>query len=371
MKKKLFASIFLLVMTCLSTGTVFASNSISSEIELRTSKVLVELFRDISEPTSNKVNSVKTVYDFDGNEYKVVEGAPQGYLIFSVNSGVVVEHSYSSISPYFNTNGKLFYGGPNFYYSQKDNYLNHTIIDENHNIEQIDNFKLSSRNLNEMLFQMKDTVILDYINKGIKTPEQLTDQSRATGTVDNPGFYENLDSFGGMSGGVCGFIGLNMLIGYHDKYKNESGEDIMDDIYWTDTNKTGLKSNNESLSKYLYDLDPKDGTTSVHIHNVMQQYSNERNLTYDHTSRYKPFYTIATITNAIDRNTPVEVFGSLGNPSSKGGINHAVVVYKYKTYKNFLGIVYKADYTVHFGWSGYNSVVITGTIGSIYFFENQ
>lgn len=77
-------------MTCLSTGTVFASNSISSEIELRTSKVLVELFRDISEPTSNKVNSVKTVYDFDGNEYKVVEGAPQGYLIFSVNSGVVV-----------------------------------------------------------------------------------------------------------------------------------------------------------------------------------------------------------------------------------------------------------------------------------------
>lgn len=48
MKKKLFASILLLVMTCLSTGTVFASNSISSEIELRTSKVLVELFRDIS-----------------------------------------------------------------------------------------------------------------------------------------------------------------------------------------------------------------------------------------------------------------------------------------------------------------------------------
>ncbi|NCC55956.1 MAG: hypothetical protein EOM11_10865, partial [Erysipelotrichia bacterium] len=77
-------------------------------------------------------------------------------------------------------------------------------------------------------------------------------------------------------------------------------------------NKTGL------LYEYLYDLDPKDGTTSVHIHNVMQQYSNERNLTYDHTSRYKPFYTIATITNAIDRNTPVEVFGSLGNPSSKG-----------------------------------------------------
>jgi len=371
MKKKILISVVLFVMICLFSGKVFASDIASNNIELRTNTLLIELFDDISKSTSKKVSNIKTAFDFDGNEYKVVEGSPHGYLIFSVNTGVVVEYSSNSISPFYKLKGELYYGGPTFYYTQMDNYINHTIIQENHHINQLDNFKISSRVLNDALYQMKDTVILDYINQGIKRSDQIMDKSSSTGTVENPEFYENLDNFGAMSGDVCGFIGLNMLIAYHDKYKNESGEDIMDDIFWTDTTKTGLNSGNESLSKYLYDLDPKDGTTSVHIHNVMQQYSSERNLSYNHTSRYKPFYTIATVTNAIDRNTPVEVFGSLDSPSSKGDVNHAVVVYGYKTYKNFLGIVYKADYTAHFGWSGYNSVVITGIIGSIYFFENE
>ncbi|CDR30785.1 hypothetical protein Aocu_07120 [Acholeplasma oculi] len=44
----------------------------------------------------------------------------------------------------------------------------------------------------------------------------------------------------------------------------------------------GLKNYSNSLSLYLYNLNPKNGTISVDIHETMLRYSAERGLSFQH-----------------------------------------------------------------------------------------
>lgn len=371
MKKK-----FLLVLIVVVLGlfiikpTLTYSSSLieNANQEKRTYQIFNLKLEQVKGESNLTIDKVKKAYDFAGNTYQIIECLPIGYMIYSVETGVFVEYSISSFSPYYNYYDNLYYGGPTYYYYFSNNTLYHTIINEKHSNLDMIGFSNSSREFHDELTKKKDEAVLEYIKEG-KEINNITPEATWERSVYYPSFFKNLDPFGDMDGDNCGFIALNMMIAYHDKYKNKTDEDIMDDKYWYNPEKTALKSFEDSLSQYLYDLDPKDGTTSVHIHNVMKKYSEERNLSYDHTSRYKPFYTIETVMNAIDRNTPVEAFGNLGNPLGSGSVSHAVVIYKYRSKINFLGIAYDADYTCHFGWYGYNEVVLTGTIGSIYFFE--
>ena len=139
----------------------------------------------------------------------------------------------------------------------------------------------------------------------------------------------------------------------------------MDDIYWTDSTKTQLKGENESFTKYLYDLDPKSTTTSVHINSVSKQYLEQKGITgIDHTNRIWGLFTKNTIRDILDNGYPVEIFGSLEDPPNypygegkKAG--HAVVAYQYSG----------DDFVCHYGWNTYTEVTIVGIFGSIYAME--
>lgn len=371
MMKKLLLVAFILILGLLTVtpNMVHSSNLLEVDsLEKRTYEVFNDKLNQIKGDSDIFISNVKTAVDFAGNTYNIIECNPIGYMIYSVETGIFVEYSIYSSSPYYDRFDNLFYGGPTFYYYFSDKLLQHTILDEMFFENDMEIFTSSSKDLHEELSNKKDDLILEYIKTGKKN-NNITPQATYVGVVNDAGFFRNLNRFGDVDGNLCGYIGLNMMIAYHDKYKNKASEDIMDDVYWYNQERTALKNYGESLSQYLYNLDPKSGTTSSDIHNVMKKYCGERNLSYSHTSRAKPFYTIETVTNAIDRNTPVEAFGDLGNPASSGTISHAVVIYKYESKVNFLGIAYDADYTCHFGWYGYNEVVITGLITSIYFFE--
>ena len=156
----------------------------------------------------------------------------------------------------------------------------HTVLDS----EKLDTSYLpalseNSRLLHQKLLSQKNTALLEYIDTGVSM--KATRAATITNKyIKNPDYYRKLEAFGQWDGddrcpdGCCGFTGLNMLISYHDKYKNDN---IMDDNYWVDnSNKTKMKAGKYSLTKHLFELAPKATTTSMHNHSVMKLYLKER-----------------------------------------------------------------------------------------------
>lgn len=320
------------------------------------------------------IRNIKNVQDFSGHKYIVVECSPSGYMIYSPDSGVFVEVSPSAPSPYEGIFGKnLYYAGPTAYYELINNVYVHTITDEKISMEDRVPLIDISNNMAVSLENVKDVALLDYVQNG----EEIAYQSSrnvikpaSTGglSADKINWFKGLTECGYVSGlspdGVCGFIGLGMLYAFFDKFVDNK---FMDDTYWKNSGKTLLKGGNESFSAYLYHLDPKDTTTSMHIHSVSKKYLSQKGISnIDHTSRYYPAFTDGTVTGIIDDGYPVEVFGMFVSPSSQKTIAHAVVAYKYTNY-----VVTPMELTCHFGYNNYSEVILTGVMGSIYAMEKK
>lgn len=300
---------------------------------------------------------VKTAKDFVDNEYIIGE-TNNGYFVYSKEVDSLLEYSLKAKSPYAEYNKDIIYGGPGAYFVKEgtnylsilegevyeDNKILHTSAIANKEVEIIENYTLVSTSSLPLVFEWK---------------------------VNHPEFFrdECYTYCGYISGGYCGFIGLGMLIGYADKYKNDG---IMDNKYYQDPSaKTGLKNGSESISKLLYDSNPKDSTTSMHIKTVMKDYAKSRNISISYTSRWTPFFTVTTISDALKNDTPVELFGTFKyeiNDTTKSTGNHAIVAYEMGYVPSMGSSTY--GYKCHLGWSNYGEVVITSyTLGSIFFFN--
>ena len=314
------------------------------------------------------ITRIITVQDFSNEKYTVIECVPRGYIIYHPNSVVFVESSPSAISPYINLTGdNLYYGGPTEYYIENDGIYYHTVIDEViDNQTDINNMKLYSQKIKSELNSHKNIALLDYvINKdaaAYATMSKSNTYAVESGlSLNEINWFKNLNQCGyySVGDGLCGFVALNILYSFFDKFKDDN---FMDDKYWVDSTKTLLKNNENSFTKYLYDLDPKSSTTSMHIHNVSKKYLNEKGITnIKHTSRYWGFFTKKTIKNLINDGYPVILFGNLEDPpgytGKKGG--HAVVAYQYS----------ENEFVCHYGWNNCTEVTIVGTLGSIYAME--
>ena len=376
MKRTIAVLVLVAVFSLLFGVNVSGYSSSLYDEKIKEERLVLIINEKIKQDTDETkiIMDIKSIYDFAGNEYKAIELSPIGYMIYSVETGIFVERSMSSPSPYLNQYNDLYYGGPTFYYALDADKLNHTVVEEKLAAEDMKSYKDSSIELHNTLVSKKDTAVLEYINTGninqYNQQNNISPQATVRGVIYNTNYFRNLYFFGYTDGGKCGYIALNMMIGYHDKHKNIGTDDIMDDIYWLDTKKTCLKSNEESLSEYLYSLKPYNGTNANDLERIMKEYEKTRNLTFSHTSRIKPFYTIGTVMSAIDYDRPVAAVGELNAPDGSGKVAHVVVIYIYVAKINFLGIIYDADYTVHFGWLGFNDIVLSGFIANIYFFDN-
>lgn len=114
------------------------------------------------------ISGVKELYSFAGELYYVIECTPIGYFIFHPASGVVVESSPSSFSPYIKySEGDMYYGGPTEYYIKSGTKYIHTVIDEEITLEiDVERMKLTSLKIVELLEQDKDVALLDYLATG-------------------------------------------------------------------------------------------------------------------------------------------------------------------------------------------------------------
>src|SRR5690554_2160525 len=154
---------------------------------------LEETFKEKMENPKHEVSKMKVAYDFDDNAYIIVEGIVNGYMIYSVNSAVIVEFSSKSLSPFSKYDKNLFYGGPTFYYVLDDELLKHTILENEFFDENIPEFIQSSKELNDLLCNQKNEDVLAHINEGSQLEKNVVIQSNSSNAVENPEFFQNLN----------------------------------------------------------------------------------------------------------------------------------------------------------------------------------
>lgn len=170
-------------------------------------------------------------------------------------------------------------------------------------------------------------------------------------------FFSNLRTdyqMGYISGGACGYISSNMVIGYN-YFAYDYGL-ISNSSYVDLTNKT-MKGN--GLTKRLLELDGAvkgednlyPGTTAKDAKNYVGKYLDEVPNTQAWYYRWKLFKIDAR--DVLKKGHPVSLYGKFLYPDGSGKKgDHAVTAYDY----------IDGHYIVHYGWSGYTRVSTDGGV---------
>ncbi|QAT51077.1 hypothetical protein EQM14_15590 [Caproiciproducens sp. NJN-50] len=302
----------------------------------------IESFVDTKIDAANakiSVSNTKILHDFAGNEYKLVECSPAGYYIIHPESGIVVESSVQSQSPYEGLNADLYYGGPTYYYVKSGNSYKHTILGTI--ISDADAAAQDCQKINKALISQTNKVVSDYLNG--KTSKSPTNQLQSAGKnhwVNSYTWFRNHKSgFGYVSGGYCGYVAANLILKYWDNCRGKIKLSSRD-----------RPVNSTTLTNDLIDVGKDDGygasTYAVDIAKVINDFC------YNNSLPQSASWHVGTSGMINEMNyykRPVILFGNL-----EGAGNHAVVAYGYNEDEN------PGDYTFicHFGWNGSSEVHI-------------
>ncbi len=325
---------------------------------------------------------LKPARDFAGNEYVIGEAKDgNGHFIYNVAEEVLTEFTFKGESPYHGLYTNLIYGGAGSYFVQRgDTYVSVIESDVTYQSSEVLPYAAYREIAEEESAETAYSSVSVYANETIN--------------VQHPEFFsDNLDmhcgEFWRADPGQCGFIALGMLIAYADQYVY--GRILNDSLYYTtnkNNNKLGLISSSDKnlidkgyipVGEYLYNLHPKNSTTSTHIKETMNIFVEKRNSEFrngeyfkiDYYSKWTPFYSNNAIVEALKNNNPVILFGGYDFSTEPNGAlvesigSHAIVCYgAVKTNKYY--------WRCHTGWnkSGHSDYyVIDGTIGSVYYFK--
>lgn len=327
----------LFMMVCVPSAYAAKSDTAKSADTER-----IESFVDAKIDMANAkitVSNTKILHDFAGNEYKLVECSPTGYYIIHPESGIVVESSVKSQSPYKGLNADLYYGGPTYYYIKSGASYKHTILGTT--IWDADAAAQDCQKTNDALLSQTNEVVSDYLNG--KSSRLPTNQLQSAGTdhwVNSYSWFRNLSSgFGYVGGGYCGYVAANLILKYWDDCRGKIQLSSRDSTI-----------NSTTLTEDLIDVGEDDGygasTWAADIAAVINDFC------YFNSLPQSASWHVGTsgMINEMDSyKRPVILFGDL-----EGAGNHAVVAYGYNEYEN------PGDYTFicHFGWNGSSEVHI-------------
>jgi hypothetical protein len=351
--KKRTIGLFLAVAMILSLGTtVFAIDSEFTEDSLSKQSAIDNRIEDVIEERiasgniAISVGELKTLYDFAGNEYRLIECEPTGYYILHLESGIIVESATNSMSPYSEHTADLYYAGPTYYYAEMDEEYVHTVVDESLTAIQVADAAILCEGFDSELISQSDDRVANFIDGTSITLDVNGPSNRATVAdtdywVTSYTWLKNRTTgFGYVSGGYCGYIAANLLL----KYWNYRGDITLPPSYAT-TNSTALT---DELIDIGEGLGYSAGTVAWEIKAVINEFGSDNSVPED--SHWA--LGVLNITNEVNNNhRPCILFGNLGNDG-----NHAVVVYGYNTYEN------SGYYTFvcHYGWNNYSEVHVYG-----------
>lgn len=399
--RSLMSLLIVLAIVFANTYSVFASENLKApDLTNIQNDRLYEVFTDKFYETTliagkgydNKIVKIKDAVDFDGNKYLVAEAFPAGYMIYNVETGTFSERSPISVSPFINVNSNLYYGGiGNYFKKDGDKFINmlDTSIVLNAKQIQENNYRESSASLQNYYKAKPYTYVLNYINKGDdslysfkknqniriaisdfkeRKDKQITSINSTTTKSNNMfssnyayfsvvDWFENLKQCGYISGGKCGFIALSMVWAAHDRINASRGLPrwVNDNCYYNN-----YSSLNTTLSTQMYNLDPKDSTTSLHIEKVSKKYAANKGISIvKHENWLAPFANWTSVANKLNSTGyPVIIFG---NYTGVGA--HAVVGYYTPPAKNYI--------ICHMGYNNQSYALWEGAIGSYYYLNRN
>lgn len=367
----------------------------AADLSTRQSRLLYFLDRNVKGMNSEydteaSISSTKTLYDFAGNTYTLVECAPTGYMIMCDDSATMVEYSGTSPSPYFGLTNNLYYGGPSYFYVLENGTYRHTVTGEifdyspvvstysNDDEQSVDYVANACDEMHNDLVADANESALNFIETGIMPRKEIIGLYGESWTcINNMAFFSskiNSTQIGYKNGGYCGYIAAAMLIGYYDTFIR----DCMDDG-WLYMSGTGVNRHftGYGLVDRLFGFgNGKTSSTSTTIREAMNAYFRYYGYNLGSYDMITPFFSGTTLKNLIDKNTPSILFGDLGNATRPNGSsaeigpeggNHAVVVYGYKK-GGTGGALY--SFLAHYGWSNYSMSTINyksySVFGSMY-----
>lgn len=358
-RNKTISVYLLIIMIGISFCFVFSTNVYAEVAEqIDVNEYIVQLKQMKIEIDENEV-IIKELTGFDGREYILLEGNSKGYYIFNKTNKVFLEGSNESISPYKNKKGELYYGGCLEYgYKSEDEIVN--IFQER---------KYSLEELKQIETKQNKIYNDSQHDKFIKTNKLSNYSSSSSSTagttimVDNASSIGNLNTgFGYVNGGYCGYIAAAILISYNYHSKNlnwvPSG-DYLD----PQTGGPSTKLTNKLISIGQNEYGQSGGTISTDIKKVVSYYCDYYVISYNQTSLYTPVANFSKIKSHISNDHAVIIFGNMPEYPNSNKVNHAVLCY------GVLDGALTDYYYVHYGWSGYSSVMVAKSniiIGSMY-----
>lgn len=342
MKKHIISAVLAVVITFSFNLVAFASERDKNESLLNER---ISSFVEAKIDTINAkitVDNVKTLNDFAGNEYKLIECDPTGYFIIHPESGIIVEYAANAKSPYDGLDSNIYYGGPTYYYvKSKGNYV-HTILDIAIDTNEIESTAKDCRKFNDELISQTDNSAVRYFADGNATSVKSATSKGTDYWVSSYTWLKNRTSnFGYVDGGYCGYIAANLLL----KYWDYRGTIDLPSPYST--------INSTALTNELIDIGDDLGygasTWASPIANVIDEFCSQQDLP-EEASWAIGVYGITT--EIATNKRPCILFGNLD-----GAGNHAVVAYGYNEYEN-PGYY---TYICHYGWDGdYSEVHVYG-----------
>lgn len=311
------------------------------------------------------IYKVKSLYDFAGNLYYVVEYTNCGYMIFHAETMRVLEYTAESLSPYSNFYEGLYYCGPMGYYYDDNGVYRHTIAEESFCAEEDIEYAV------EICQMLNENCVAAAKQENDAPPKEVRGSTAYMvpnaniisnlKTEDQIGYY-TYKNYSGEIEGCCGYIAAGMLLLWYDKGKGVD-QTINDFAYIKNKAFCG-----ENFTHYLRTLGWCSDTmasgnslieaalsiTMQPMDEVLKKYASKRFLNIEMKTMFLPFGRDDIINWIKKYNAPVILFGKLPGKSQIRGIpgliNHAVLVYGYTN---------SGALVVHYGWEGYSSIALS------------
>ncbi|MBO4838304.1 MAG: hypothetical protein J5493_02915 [Lachnospiraceae bacterium] len=301
--------------------------------------------------------TVKSVTDYAGNAYYVIECYPSGYLIYHAESGQFVELSLSAPSPYLGFENDLVYGGPGCYLGR--NSLSGELIDifaEYVIDETFDNSKAiidANQRANRFLADI-DTSAKWYVEGHSDTlPNELKNNktsrtpNRSFTYVPDDDYISNLvtwtqmgypTSRNGPGYGMCGWVACGIAILWHQL---TSGQSLI-----STNNVSGGVYTSDAFTFKLRSYGIYDDTWAIDLASAVNQYAAANNKPLGASLLLLPSASISSIIS--NQHKPVVAGGNVWSSMHNDFIDHYMVIYGYSD----------SYYVCHYGYQGYSVVLL-------------
>ncbi|WP_106078911.1 putative cysteine peptidase [Mesoplasma coleopterae] len=288
--------------------------------------------------------------DLKGREFYFMTGENEGYLIYDLRSGHIIERSESFKIPYNDLQDKYYFGPLNYYVKENGNF---THLNKGCGKIGKEDAKILQENLDSILNNMllePNISVLNYVN-GVLTGETLQLPKSKKVYIRN---YEKIKyaNFPSNWDGSCSFVAGALMMYYWYATGNEK---LIPSNYINSKNNmlidTGKRYDpNTNLKDKLVQLN--GGETSSWgkpLKESIKKFCKQINF------KEKSHYYIGklNLTNEIKAGRPVVFFGlfppdPVAYSEARGKISHGVIVYGYVY--NF----WSNSFICHYGWDGWN-----------------